>query len=146
RQRIETILDRPADAALTARGLVDLQRLFDRGKKTCGVDRLRQKVHRTHLHGMHAGLDIAVAREKYDGTTAFRPGQRTLHIEPAHSRHADVEQQTSRRLAVLIFEKSFRRIERPHFVARGPQNARQRGTNFAGVIYYEYGSRPIAHG
>jgi hypothetical protein len=122
-QCAETLFDVPADSALMTLGEVELLSLVDRSQEANFVDRLRQKVYCSLLHGLHAGLDVAVTCKENDRTPKFRAIEQTLRIESAHAGHAIFQQQTSGSLAVVFFEEALGRFEGAHLVTCGAQQA-----------------------
>ena len=117
----ETLFDVPADSAFMTRGEVKLQSLVDRRQEANFIHRLRQKVYSSLLHGLYAGLNVAVTGEENDRARKFRAIEQTLRVESAHVGHAYFQQQTAGSLAVVFFEEALGRFEGAHLVTCGAQ-------------------------
>jgi hypothetical protein len=58
-------------------------------------DRLGEEIHRASLHRVHRGRDVAVSREKDHRQWFVCLGQRLLQLQPAWSRHLQIEHGTT---------------------------------------------------
>ena len=68
------------------------QRLRDGGKQVGRVDRLGKKVHRSILHRLGAGPDVAAPCQEDDAQWSGTLAKRALQLKSAQFRHREVEQ------------------------------------------------------
>ena len=99
-------------------------------------ERFFQEVEGAVLHGLHRQLDVAVAGDEHDRQAAAARDQGLLQLQPAHARHAHVEQQAAglveRGQAVL--EVIRRRGVRLHGPAHGFEQEHQRAAERGVVV------------
>src|SRR5271170_2445355 len=83
-------LDRAANGLFQAPPRVQAKRLIDCCIKSHVVDRLRQKVHCTRLHGEHAGLNISHTSQKHDWGRTRCSRQSVLQLESIQAWHTNI--------------------------------------------------------
>src|SRR5277367_709350 len=91
---------------LGAPGAVAFERNLDRVEEILFAKGLGEELHRPGLHGAHGHWDIAVTGEENDRNTNVGLGEFRLEVEPANSRHSDIEHQAGGGIGKFIPQKT----------------------------------------
>ena len=91
------------------------------------------------------GWNVALAGDEDDRPLSAWGAQRFLQRETVKVRHADIEDRTARKCAVMVREKFLRRNEGLRLVSVRADQARQRFQDAGIVIHDEYGCASLGH-
>ncbi len=102
------------------------------------AERLFEKLGGARLQRPHRDRHVAVPGDDDDRQVRAALHQHTLHFQPAHARHAHVENQAARLGRIERGQKFLRRRERLHFQPDGPQEHVERLAHGGVVVNHEY--------
>ena len=90
------------------RDAVEIQGLLDSVQQVLLPEGLRQELHRSRFHRLHAHGNVAMTGEEDDGNMNARLGQVLLYVEPADARKPHVQNQAARTVRAPVLEELLR--------------------------------------